>query len=317
MRTHIQVKMGRQSRQKRHLKQLSASAKHAALVDGDNSLEEVLESSSDDDEVLWSDEELDNQPNDAFKKLFHGSQHLQTAKRPFRYNGNSLRTRKRRKAQAKKQAAKNGQTLLDFFSSVPNDVSSPSCSLSDDTCETVSDPDETVDLSLGEQSTSHDSLPAAQSDELTTEYESESSGDEGPSNDELICNIEEQLRSKTLQQSQRWRMAAILQYLRLLKFEKSRTQASLCVARQLGGNIYLSRRIRSWTFALKNGQEVPVSMRGKHIKVKSLLDDEDVRNEIIEYLRFSKFEFYTVDFVRYVSDVIFPKLGINRATPIG
>ena len=62
--------MGRQSRQKQHLKQLHASAKHAARAEDDKSLEEVLESSSDDDEVLWTDEELDKQPSDAFKNFF-------------------------------------------------------------------------------------------------------------------------------------------------------------------------------------------------------------------------------------------------------
>ena len=58
-------------------------------------------------------------------------------------------------------------------------------------------------------------------------------------------------------------------------------------------------------------------MRGKHVKVKSLLEDEDVQHEVLQYLRTSKFGFYLVDFVRYVSDNIFPRLGISRLTPIG
>ena len=35
---------------------------------------------------------------------------------------------------------------------------------------------------------------------------------------------------------------------------------------------------------LVQNQEISVSMRGKHIKVKSLLDDEDIRHEIVNYL---------------------------------
>lgn len=57
-------------------------------------------------------------------------------------------------------------------------------------------------------------------------------------------------------------------------------------------------------------------MRGKHVKVKSLLEEEDVQHQILQYLRTSKFEFYLADFVRYVSDNVFPSLGIRRTTPI-
>ena len=67
---------------------------------------------------------------------------------------------------------------------------------------------------------------------------------------------------------------------------------------------------------LVQNQEIPISMRGKHIKVKSLLDDEDVRYEIINYLRINKFEFYLSDFINYVSNNVFPKLGIEHKTKI-
>ncbi|RHZ81548.1 hypothetical protein Glove_118g21 [Diversispora epigaea] len=68
---------------------------------------------------------------------------------------------------------------------------------------------------------------------------------------------------------------------------------------------------------LTNREEIPVSMRGKHIKVHSLLEDEDIKNEIVSYLRTNKFEFYLSDFVTYISDVIFPKFDIKRTTRIG
>jgi len=103
----------------------------------------------------------------------------------------------------------------------------------------------------------------------------------------------------------------------LLKFENSKMEASLCVARQLGKDVYLARRIRSWASVLSKGKEVPVSMRGKHVKVKSLLKEEDVQHEVLQYLRTSKFEFYLADFVQYVSNDVFPSLGISQATPIG
>ena len=67
---------------------------------------------------------------------------------------------------------------------------------------------------------------------------------------------------------------------------------------------------------LVQNQEIPISMHEKHIKVKSLLDDKDVRYEIINYLHINKFEFYLSDFVNYITNVIFPKLGIEHETKI-
>ncbi|CAG8760203.1 7727_t:CDS:1, partial [Funneliformis caledonium] len=57
-------------------------------------------------------------------------------------------------------------------------------------------------------------------------------------------------------------------------------EASLFVVQQLGKNEYFACQLRKWTHMLAQNQEIPISMCGKHIKVKSLLDDEDIRHEI-------------------------------------
>ena len=62
---------------------------------------------------------------------------------------------------------------------------------------------------------------------------------------------------------------------------------------------------------LQNGNTIPFFKRGKHCKIKSLLDDEDVQMQVISYLREKKFEFYVADFVDYVTNTIFPSLGIE------
>ncbi len=54
-------------------------------------------------------------------------------------------------------------------------------------------------------------------------------------------------------------------------------------------------------------------MCGKYI-IHSLLEDEDIHNEIVTYLHVNKFEFYLSDFVNYISDVIFSKLSIDHTT---
>jgi hypothetical protein len=292
--------MGRRSRQKQHLKQLTATKPAAVRL---TSSAEEKEGSSSGEEVLWSDNELDQQAEITYKKLFHDVNNL-PSKRPKHYSGNSKRTKQRRRAEGRIQAAKNGQTILNFFS--PIDVSTSNGTLdedcvSDNECDSVIEQDGYISEA-----------------EDVFEFDSDSSMLEGGdlANEELIISIEQQLNSARSQE-QHWRLAAVLQYLRLLKFEPSRMKASLFIARQLGRDQYLARRIRSWASALHKGEELPVSMRGKHVKVKSLLEEEDVQHEVLQYLRTSKFEFYLADFVRYVSDNVFPRLGISRMTPIG
>jgi len=108
--------MGRRSCQKQHLKQLAVAAK--AKSTGQSTPMEEKESLSSDDEVLWSDEELDEHAETTISKLFHGGQKISTSKRPFRYSGNSKRTQKRRRANARQQAAKNGRTMMDYFTPI-------------------------------------------------------------------------------------------------------------------------------------------------------------------------------------------------------
>ena len=79
---------------------------------------------------------------------------------------------------------------------------------------------------------------------------------------------------------------------------------------------WFARCLRLWSRMLQNGETIPFSKRGKHCKVKSLLDDEDIQMQIASYLREKKFEFYVADFVDYVTNTIFPSLGVEMKTTI-
>lgn len=119
--------MGRLSRQKQHLKRLTATK--AAAAAQFTSFEEEEESSSSGEEVLWSDDELDQQAEATYRRLFPGVSNL-PSKRPSHYSGNSKRTKQRRCAEGKRQAVKNGQTILNFFS--PISVSTSNVTLGED-----------------------------------------------------------------------------------------------------------------------------------------------------------------------------------------
>ena len=207
--------MGCQSRQKQHLKRLAAMKQAAAQWTS----EKEEESSSSGEEVIWSDKELDQQAEIMYNKLLN----TLPSKRPGHYSGNSKRTKQRHRAEGRKQAAKNGQTILNFFSPIP--VSSNAAS------------DEDGALGNKYDSVEHDSYTSEPDNVVESDSDSSLLEDEELTNDELILNIERRLNS-TISQEQRWRLKAVLQYLRLLNFEHSKMKASLSIARQLGRDEY-------------------------------------------------------------------------------
>ena len=99
-------------RQKNHLVQLSLKDK--PIITEDSPFEGDSEESSN-DEVMWADSELDDEPENTLKKLFSGTKNIKPSKQPLRYTGNSIRTQKRHKATAKKIAIQNGNTIMQFF----------------------------------------------------------------------------------------------------------------------------------------------------------------------------------------------------------
>jgi hypothetical protein len=302
--------MGRQSHRKQHLKQLNAAKSRAASHLPPTADKESLSS---DDEILWSDEELDRHPEVTIKKLFNSAQNIVPSKRPFSYTGNSKRTQRRRRADARQDATKNGRTMLDYFSTAQASPSGTHLSVGE--CETENGNTATVGEDEDEIC-AHEETTSELDDQYLAEVASDTSSEDGClSNEDLISSLEKKRPGTS--EKEEWRLRAVLQYLRLLKFEHSRMQASLSVARQLGRDVYLARQIRYWAYLLRNGQDIPASKRGKHVKVKSLLEDEDVQHKILQYLRTSKFEFYVADFVRYVSDDVFPSLGISQRVTIG
>ena len=74
-------------------------------------------------------------------------------------------------------------------------------------------------------------------------------------------------------------------------------------------------RIGKTYYKNKKGEEIPISKRSKIQKIRSLLDNEDIKLQVASYLHQHKFEFYVTDFIVYITDTIFPsvrnlKLGL-------
>jgi len=186
------------------------------------------------------------------------------------YTGNSARTKRRHRAQAKKDAEKNGQTIDHFVSITKSD----------------------------------------EIDEISEESEDDDYSQQ------VINSLEIQLKEKNLDEGHKLRLTAILQYMRLLEFQDSKLEASLSVAHQFKKGPWFARCLRLWSHMLQNGESIPFSKRGKHCKIKSLLNDEDIQIQVTSYLREKKFEFYVADIVDYVTNTIFLSLGIKPKTTI-
>ena len=80
-------------------------------------------------------------------------------------------------------------------------------------------------------------------------------------------------------------MQVILQYFRLINYGEPKVKASICIARQLNKGKYFAHCIREWEKLIKKGERIPISKRGKHQKIRSLLDDEDIKLQVASYLR--------------------------------
>jgi len=228
-----------------------------------------------DDEIIWGDDDLDNNQEDLIQILMDQMQNYVPSNRRSTYTGNSARTKRRHRAQAKRDAEKNGQTIDRFFSIAKSN----------------------------------------ESDEISEESEDKSDDDDDDSQ-QVIDSLETQLKKKNLDEGHKIRLMAILQYMRLLEFQDSKLEASLSVAQQLKKGPWFARCLRLWSRMLQNGESIPFSKRGKHCKVKSLLDDEGIQMQVTSYLREKKFEFYVADFVDYITNTIFPSLGIETKITI-
>lgn len=259
------------SKRRKQIKNLAEKKRKKISEPLENS--DFEDNESDDEEIVWGDDEFDKKAETFVKILSDGMKNYIPSARRSVYIGNSVRTKKRKKAQAKQLLIKNGQPITRFFSPLP----------------------QTSDKSDDDQ---------------------ESECDESFDYKQLIISVENELKQSNHDGGYKLRLTALLQYFRLVDHQEPKVKASLCVARQLNKGPYFARCLRVWEKLVKNGETIPISKRGKHCKIRSLLDDEDIQIKIKEYLRENKFEFYVADFVDYVKNTVFPSLGIEQETTI-
>jgi len=197
--------MPRLSKQRSYLKKHNHNS-HEVMISETESTDQS--SDEDEDSILWCTEELDNNAEKTLQLLMHGAKSITSPKRPLCYLGNSSRTQRRRKAEERKSAAEHKKKITDFFNITSTE-----------------EPSEADSTSENENSPTIDDKPNQTSKEETEDDDQEfywSDVDENNmdllSDDELIKKIENEINKNKLSASLKWKLTAVLQYLRLSKF---------------------------------------------------------------------------------------------------
>src|SRR5262249_37028839 len=84
------------------------------------------------------------------------------------------------------------------------------------------------------------------------------------------------------------------------------TEASMQIARSLDRGPYYAYLLRNWARHWISNEAIPYFRQGQHVKVRTLLEDEDIDLAVRSYLCEHKFE-VTPALPKYLETEIFPR----------
>ncbi|CAJ0848379.1 7563_t:CDS:1, partial [Entrophospora sp. SA101] len=123
-------------------------------------------------------------------------------------------------------------------------------------------------------------------------------------------SVEEALRNPDLDNDAKSRLTAIGMYFRNLDDGKKKVEASEIVAVSLGWTKnYKSKCIRAWAKQWIRNNTVPTSKRGKHPKIQSLWNHEDIAAQVGSYIRSNKSDITPKNLREHVNGTILPNIG--------
>jgi hypothetical protein len=203
------------------------------------------------------------------------------SKRPLSYLGNSDRTKRRKKKIGMLDAEKNGNTLDRFFFTEKN-----------------------IQMNENNMNSHNDLIEESNAIEINfmeyQKYEDE------------IEKIDELLSDPPISSNgYKVRLKALQNYFKLLNQNRGKLDASNIVAQLLNKGPWFSRCVRSWAKSFMEFGNIPQGQKGKHL-VGSLLDDEDIQIKISSYLRKEKFNVTVEKFRQFITNDVFPSIGIEN-----
>jgi hypothetical protein len=280
-------------RRKVHL----AAARNSKALKANNSTNEALFEiiNNDDDELSdchysdddWHDDEFENNLNlmsqTAFDVMIENAKESTAFvnKRPLVYVGNSERTQRRKKSAAK-IVTTGVPELNTFFPTLR----------------------------------SYQQIPHQPAKELADKLKQLEKDQEQEGFELALADINELIADKSLILQVKTRLQLMMQYINLRLSGLKCMNASKTLAISIGKGDNQARLIRSWTQNFINYRQIPVSMRGKHQKIKSLLGDEDIHQMISEYLWSIGCNITVSGFKAYVEQEVFSSVGIESKKTI-
>ena len=281
--------------QKKRKAQLAAARNNKALK-AKNAINETWLLSIDDDDELsdcynsdddWYDCELEDNLNQISQTVFDVM--IKNAKettafinnRPLVYVGNSERTQRRKKSAAK--ITTTGIPKLDTFFPTLR---------------------------------SYQQIPHQSTKELVDKLKQLEKNQEQEGFELALEDIKKLIADKSLILQVKTRLQLVMQYINLRLSGLRRMDASKTLAISIEKGDYQARLIRSWAQNFIIHRQIPISMRGKHQKVKSLLGDEDIHQMITEYLWSVGYNVTVSGFKAYIEQEVFPSIGIERKKTI-
>lgn len=214
-------------------------------------------------------------------------ENVKSNKRPLTYHGNSIRSQQRRRKLAKEDIEKNGQTLDQFF-------------LKKDSEEEMS---QTNNIESSEMT--NNELENIYSLQKNEQYY-----------DDLINDIERILNeSSKIANGYKLRLKALQYYFQLLKRDYKKINAANSVADFLNKGPWFAKCIRNWAKSFIESGDISYKKRGENLR-GSIIDDEDIQIKILSFLRKEKFNITISKFVEFVSNELFPGIGIENEITI-
>jgi hypothetical protein len=304
-RQNVQLKKARESKAQNKIKNeqdfnvFDDDSLNFDINSDDNDSETIID--SEDEYVLSSDDELNNEIwyDETFESNFNLalpsildkimvasssiSSSSSTSNRPSVYIGNAPRTMRRKNA-AFETAAANTNPLISFF---PKS-------------------DSLIEIDNNDQMVEHelDSLeyPDIESNEMDSIKKFKVA----------LSKLSDLEKDKDIDSGVKARIQTMCQFLRLRINGYGAYNASQIIAESIGAKPWRAHLIRTWSNQFLKDSTLPISRRGKHQKIKSLLYDEDLHELLVEYLWSKKCNVNVKDFKKYIEEEVFPSIGIEE-----
>ena len=239
------------------------------IIDSD---ETELSSDNESNDEIWHDVTFEGDFNMASPSIFDemmaaSASASSSSKRPLVYIGNAARTIRRKNVEFK-AAAVNTNPLTSFF---------PKKDSPDDVVVDDNDDRMTVD-SLGDL------------------------GEVGAIKkfEDALLTLSALEKDKNIDLGVKSRIQAMCQFFRLRTKNYGAYDASQIIAEGIGAKPWRARLIRTWSNQFLKDGALPISRRGKHQKVKSLMHDEDLHGLLMEYLWSKKCDVNVKDFKKHI-----------------